>query len=128
MNYFRETVIKGNQREVNRVREIFGNIYLGNMIEDVEFTVMRVFPNDYRRWKDNELRGADVVVLVPDKDIECIWVDKLEGVESVKLAQAWDGKQAITSAIAVVKENVVLYLCLSPQGARIDETTKSFGL
>jgi hypothetical protein len=125
MQYLQYSQITGSsKKDVANVRRLFGGVYFGGSIFEpaVMLAIIAVLPNIYRSKDLKKDKDALIYVVVPDKKIENVWVERTEDINQIKLGTATDGKRVLTQAFAVIKGMTTLYLCLSHSGCLIDET------
>lgn len=119
MQYLKNLAISGWGEHVDKIRELFGSVYLGGRDEEIKLEITRDFPNYYRTSCPENHEDALLYVVVPDKRIANVWPDRLEKFDGVKIGTAMEGGEILTMAVAIHKGLVTLYLCMTPNGRLI---------
>jgi hypothetical protein len=125
MNYICSSTVLGDRK--GDIHRLFGNVYLGDLNHShVKLKLVTVLPNVYRASNAGEDKSALLYVVAPIAGtIGKVWPGRREDVVEVKFGTATDDMgNIITQAIAIDgKELATLYLCLSPNGICVDETS-----
>jgi hypothetical protein len=113
MQYLVNTQIIGEPDKVETIKKFFGNVYLGGTTEDeIVLTIKKVLTMP-AKIPPEKPETVQIYVLVPDKDIGKIWLDRLNEFDGVKYCTATrGGALIIMQAVAVLKGKAILYLCL----------------
>jgi len=102
----------------DKVKEIFGKILIGfNPTLGVALSVSEVFSGIFWTGSNNQKNGDLVLVVVPETTIESIRVGS--GFDGVSHCTARINEEIITQALAIRKEKLILYICLTRNGREI---------
>jgi len=127
MEYISSANIYGEKKHVDEIRRLFGNVYFGGSDHShVRLKLVTVLPNIYRASEPEKKEGALLYVVAPlVGTVGKVWPGRSEDVVEVRFGTATDDMENIlTQAVAIHgKELATLYLCLSPNGICVDETS-----
>lgn len=115
MHLTKNLIIGEYPEEVERIEHYFGSIDVFSLSASgvVVFTIHQVLPNMYMSKEDN-CENLPLFILVPNVAVS-IWPHDIKQYDRVRCAvtlQAGDSNPI--HALAIFKDNIGVYICLSP--------------